>query len=101
MKKGIGMNVYEATKQRISWTFDNFEKVYVSFSGGKDSTVMLHMVMQEAIKRNRVVGVILIDLEGQYDITINHALKMKEMYKDNSEWFWICLPIHLRNAVSV
>ena len=101
MKKGIGMNVYEATKQRISWTFDNFEKVYVSFSGGKDSTVMLHMVMQEAIKRNRIVGVILIDLEGQYDITINHALKMKEMYKDNSEWFWICLPIHLRNAVSV
>ena len=101
MKKGIGINVYEATKQRISWTFDNFERIYVSFSGGKDSTVMLHMVMQEAIKRNRVVGVILIDLEGQYDITINHALAMKEMYKENSKWFWICLPIHLRNAVSV
>lgn len=101
MKKGIGINVYEATKQRISWTFDNFERIYVSFSGGKDSTVMLHMVMQEAIKRNKVVGVILIDLEGQYDITINHALTMKEMYKENSKWFWICLPIHLRNAVSV
>ena len=62
---------------------------------------MLHMVMDEAIKRNRTVGVLLIDLEGQYAKTIEHAEKCRELYKDNTEWFWICLPIHLRNAVSV
>lgn len=44
-------NVYEASVERINYTFDNFEKIYLSFSAGKDSTVMLHMVMDEAIKR--------------------------------------------------
>ena len=101
MKKYLDMNVYDAAVARVQWTFDNFERVYVSFSAGKDSTCMLHLVMAEAIKRGRTVGVLLIDLEGQYKKTIEHAQKMREMYKDHSEWFWVCLPIHLRNAVSV
>lgn len=101
MKKTLGKNVYEAAKERISYTFDNFEKIIVSFSAGKDSTVMLHMVMDEAIKRNRKVAVMLIDLEGQYQKTIEHAERCREIYKDYTEWYWICLPLHLRNAVSV
>lgn len=37
------------TKQRIRWWVDEFgeDGVYVSFSGGKDSTVLLHMARQE------------------------------------------------------
>jgi len=97
----LGLTVFEAAKQRIEWTFDNFEKVYLSFSAGKDSTVMLHMVMDEAIKRNKKIGLLLIDLEGQYKLTIDHALSCFEMYKDYIEPYWCCLPIHLRNAVSV
>lgn len=101
MKNYLDMNVYDAAVERVQWTFDNFERVYVSFSAGKDSTCMLHLVMAEAIKRGRTVGVLLIDLEGQYKKTIEHAQKMREMYAAHSEWFWVCLPIHLRNAVSV
>jgi len=56
--------------------------------------------MQEAIKRNRIVGLMIIDLEGQYELTIEHMYKCIEMYNDNIELFWVCLPIHLRNAVS-
>jgi predicted phosphoadenosine phosphosulfate sulfurtransferase len=56
----------QAARERIAWTFDEFEKVYVSFSGGKDSTVMLHLVMDEAIRRGRQVGVLIIDMEAQY-----------------------------------
>lgn len=100
-KRGIGINVLEAAKQRISWTFDNFEKIYVSFSGGKDSTVMLHLVAEEAIKRKRRIGIMLVDLEGQYRVTIDHLEKCFDMYKGISDQYWICLPIHLRNAVSV
>lgn len=100
-KIGLGTTVLEASVERIKWTFDNFERIYVSFSAGKDSTVMLHLVMDEAIKRGRKVGVLLVDLEGQYKITIEHAQRMFERYKDYSEIFWVCLPIHLRNAVSV
>lgn len=93
--------VFDAAKERIQFTFDNFERIYVSFSGGKDSTVMLHMVMDEALKRNRVVGVMIIDLEGQYTMTMDHINSCVEKYGDNIELFWICLPLHLRNAVSV
>ena len=100
-KRKLGINVLEAAKQRISWTFDNFEKIYVSFSGGKDSTVMLHLVAEEARKRKRKIGIMIVDLEGQYRVTIEHVEKCFAMYSDISIPFWICLPIHLRNAVSV
>lgn len=100
-KRPIGIDVLTAAQQRISWVFDRFPKVYVSFSGGKDSTVMLHLVMDEAIKRQRKVGVLFIDLEGQYKLTIDHVQTCYDLYRDYLEPFWCCLPIHLRNAVSM
>jgi len=99
-KNYIGLDVLTASRKRIAFTFDEFERIFVSFSGGKDSTVMLHLVMEEAIKRNRKVGVMLIDFEAQYKLTSDNAKSMFEQYKDNIELFWICLPIKLRNAVS-
>lgn len=99
-KRPIGINVLQAARERIAYTFDNFERIFVSFSGGKDSSVMFHLVMDEAKKRNRIVGVMLIDLEGQYTATIEHARVMFETYKANIELYWICLPMSLRNAVS-
>lgn len=101
MKTPIGINVFEAAKERIAYTFDHFEKIIVSFSAGKDSTCMLHMVCDEARRRNKKIAVMLIDLEGMYKKTIDHVERCREMYKDCTEWYWICLPIHLRNAVSV
>ena len=92
--------VLEASKERISLTFDNFERIYISFSGGKDSSVMSHLVLAEAKKRNRKVGLLIIDLEAQYNDTISHIEQMIEMYKDNIELHWICAELLLRNAVS-
>lgn len=100
-KNLLGINVLDAAKERISYAFDQCPKIYLSFSGGKDSTVMLHLVMDEAIKRNRKVGLLFIDLEGQYKLTIDHVSKCFELYKDHIMPYWVCLPIHLRNAVSV
>lgn len=97
----LDKNVFEASVERINFVFDNFEKIYLSFSGGKDSTVMLHMVMDEAIKRNRKIAVMVVDLEGQYKLTIEHMTKCVEMYRNYIDLYWVCLPIHLRNAVSV
>jgi predicted phosphoadenosine phosphosulfate sulfurtransferase len=100
-KRGLGINVLDAARQRISFVFDEFEKIYISFSAGKDSTVMFHLVADEAIKRNRKFGVLLVDLEGQYKLTINHANTMFAKYKNIIDLYWVCLPIALRNAVSV
>ena len=94
------VNTYQAAVKRVEYTFDNFEKIYISFSGGKDSSVMVHLVMEEAIKRNRKVGILIIDLEAQYNWTIAHIHEMVEEYKDHIELYWVCLPMSLRNAVS-
>lgn len=100
-KHYLNKTVYDASIERIKYTFDNFNKIYISFSGGKDSTVMLHLIMDEAIKRNKKVGLLFIDLEGQYKLTIDHIQLCYDMYADFIEPYWVCLPIHLRNAVSV
>ncbi len=94
------INVLEAARNRIKIVFDHFERIYLAFSGGKDSSVMMHLVMEEAIKRNRQVAVMLIDFEAQYTETIRHALEMFELYKANIEPHWICIPTKLRNAVT-
>lgn len=100
-KKALGMSVLEAARQRIAWVFDTFPRIYVSFSGGKDSTVMLHLTMAEAQRRNRTVGVLFLDLEGQYKLTIDHIQEMMDLYATHIEPYWVALPIHLRNAVSM
>jgi predicted phosphoadenosine phosphosulfate sulfurtransferase len=85
-KNYIDISVLEASKDRISKVFDDFEKCYISFSGGKDSTVMTHLVLSEARKRNKKVGLLIIDLEAQY--------------KDIIDLYWVCAELLLRNAVS-
>jgi len=97
----LNKNVLLASEERIKYAFDNFEKIYLSFSAGKDSTVMLHLTMQEAKKRNVKIGVLIVDLEGQYKLTIEHIYDCVKEYSDFINLYWVCLPIHLRNAVSV
>lgn len=99
-KVGLGVDVLTAARERIAWTFDTFERVYVSFSGGKDSTVMLHLAMDEAKKRARKVGLLFVDLEAQYRLTIEHVAECYDLYRDVVEPHWIALPLILRNAVS-
>ena len=94
------ISVLDAAKRRISETFDSLERIYISFSGGKDSTVMMHLACQEARKRNRKVGVLIIDLEAQYSATIEHIEKMVAEYQDCIDLHWFCGELLLRNAVS-
>lgn len=99
-KRYLGIDVLTAAKERIEYTFDKFNKICVSFSGGKDSAVMLHLVMDEAIKRNRKVGLLFIDWECQMKMTISFCEKMFELYADNIEPYWVSLPMKTWNATS-
>ena len=99
MKKYLDINVYDAAMQRMEFIFSNFEKVYVSFSAGKDSGVMVQMALEEARKQNKLpLNVLFIDLEAQYKSTIAFAEYILNNPDINA--YWVCLPIHLRNAVS-
>jgi predicted phosphoadenosine phosphosulfate sulfurtransferase len=100
-KKFMGINVLEAAKQRIKDIFDNFELITISFSGGKDSTVLTHIVMEEAVKRKQKVALFFLDWECQFEETINHVRDIYNLYKDNIEPYWIQLEITTNNSTSM
>jgi len=57
--------------------------------------------MEEAVRRGRRVGVLFVDLEAQYSLTIKHIADCYRRYALQIEPFWVALPMHLRNAVSM
>lgn len=58
-------------------------------------------MMDEAIKRNRKISVLFIDLECQYQKTIAHVESMFKHYKKNIKVYWACVQLNLRNSVSI
>ena len=94
-------NVFDAALERIEFAFDNFDNLCVSYSGGKDSTVMIQLVEMIAKKKNRKYDVLFIDMEAQYLMTIEHIKTLKNKLENIRDFYWVCLPLSLRNAVSV
>lgn len=92
-------NVFEAANERLNLVFDGFETVCISLSGGKDSTVLFHLAHKIAQERGRKLHVLIIDLEGQYKLTIDHLKDLVAL--PGLEVFWVCLPLNLRNGCSL
>lgn len=99
-KRLLGTNVLQAARDRIAWTFDTFERIYCSFSSGKDSTVMMHLIMEEARRRDRTIGVLFIDWECQFSVTIRHARRMFDEYAAHIEPYWVAVPMTTWNGCS-
>lgn len=99
-KQYLDKNVLDAAIDRIEYTFDNFNRVYLSFSGGKDSSVMLHLTAMIASKKNKKFGVLFVDLEAQYELTIEHVRECLDLHKEVIDAYWCCPELSLRNAVS-
>jgi predicted phosphoadenosine phosphosulfate sulfurtransferase len=97
---GTPLNVLQAAKARINRVFSDFPRVYVSFSGGKDSGVLLELAANEARRRGRRLGVLIVDLEAQYKLTIDYIVTMLDRHADVLDVYWLALPLNLRNAVS-
>lgn len=98
-KRPLGKNVYDAAIERLHEVFDEFEHVYVSFSGGKDSGVLLNLAIEVARERDRLpLDVLLVDLEAQYAHTVRYV--ERTLTRPEVRPHWVCLPLHLRNAVS-
>ena len=99
-KKYLEKNVLDATMERLEIMFQNFENIYFSVSGGKDSSVMVQLANKIAQKLNKKFDVLFIDLEAQYRYTIEHIEELKQLSQIR-DFYHITLPIALRNAVSV
>ena len=99
MKRWLGMDVFTAARSRLAEVFDAFERVFVSFSGGKDSGVVVQLALDIAREKGRLpLDVLHIDLEAWYAHT--DAFVTRIMTRPDVRPHWICLPIHLRNSVS-
>lgn len=101
MKKySLDTNVLDAAKKRMEFVFDNYECIVVSYSGGKDSTVLLQLAKNEATKRNRKIYALFIDPEAQYNETILQI--ERAMLNDETIIpIWVCIPLLWRNGLSV
>jgi predicted phosphoadenosine phosphosulfate sulfurtransferase len=99
-KHYLEKTVLQASRERIANAFESTERQYIAFSGGKDSSVMFHLVMEEAIRRRVKIGVMYIDMEAQYADTIKHVQEMFDLYRDHIDPHWICIPMRLRNALT-
>lgn len=95
-------NVLDAALERYDIIFNDFNNIYFSVSGGKDSSVMLQLAARKAREYDKRFDVLFIDLEGQYQATIQHFEDLLTSCADAiRQVYWVCLPISLRNAVSV
>ena len=100
MKIYKDQDVLSAARDRYKFIFNNFDNVCFSFSGGKDSSLMIQIANIVAKKLNKVFDVMYIDLEAQYKNTIEHVYELKELSQIR-DFYHIALPLYLRNAVSV
>jgi len=98
-KKVVEQTCYELAQERISKAFDSFDEIIVSFSGGKDSTVVLEMTLAEAERRGRLpLRVVFYDEEAIPLQTVEYVERRRQDPRINLEWY--CLPLELRNACS-
>jgi predicted phosphoadenosine phosphosulfate sulfurtransferase len=94
------MNVYQAALAKIEEAINTHDDFYVSFSGGKDSGVLLHLVIEVATRLNRLpVKTVFADLEIIFEETSRYTKSL--MDRPDVEPYWLCLAEIENNASSV
>ena len=95
-------NVYDAFLRRMKLIFEEFDHIFISFSGGKDSGLLLNLVLDYRNKYfpEKKLGVFHQDFEAQYTVTSEYIERTFERIKDQVEPYWVCLPMATRTAVS-
>lgn len=95
----LDVDVFTAARQRMLYTYENFDTVVISWSGGKDSTSCLELAREAARKTGKLpVHVMFMDEEVIYPETI----ELVERHRNDPELqiYWCCVPSIYRNACS-
>ena len=93
-------NVLEACFERLEYIFAEFDNVYFSVSGGKDSSVMVQLANIVAEKLNKKYDVLFMDFEAQYQLTIDHIEELKKLSCIRT-FYHCCLEWNEDNGVSI
>lgn len=95
------LTVLDAARQRVSFIFDNFENIHVSISGGKDSTVLAHLMLMEAKRRDRKIGIFFLDEEVVYQSTIDQVTWLiEDVAPEHVIPLWLQIEFDLTNSTS-
>jgi predicted phosphoadenosine phosphosulfate sulfurtransferase len=97
------MNVYQASQERLKTLFDEFDNIYVSFSGGKDSGVLLNLCIDYIRNNNlkRKIGVFHLDYEAQYKMTTSYVDDVLLQNADIIEVYRCCIPFKVTTCTSM
>lgn len=104
VKRGLGIDVVTAAKQRIIEAFQRKRVVWLSFSGGKDSLVLASIVfelLQQGKIDKRLLRVIFIDEEAMYEDVIQIVKNWRLKFMEAGVPFdWYCLPVKHFNCLN-
>ena len=99
-KEATGQDVWTAALDRLRDTYQRHDHVYVSFSGGKDSTCVLHAALEVAAELDRLpVRAVFFDEECISQETVDYVRRVAQ--RPDVELEWYCLPVQHRNACSL
>jgi len=98
-KKKIEEDILSLARKRISDIYERFDHVAVAFSGGKDSTAVLNLTLEEAHKRDKLpLDVVFSDEEGIPYQTENYVRRVYD--RDDIDLRWLCMPFRHRSSCS-
>ena len=104
IRQYTNQNVYEAFQQRMHFIFQEFENIFISFSGGKDSGLLLNMLLdfRKQFYPDRRIGVFHQDFEAQYTVTTEYVERTFSRLEKEPlvDLYWVCLPMATRTCFS-
>lgn len=102
--KELEIDVYTAVKQRLNVVFNEFDNIFLSFSGGKDSGLLLNLCLQYMLENgiSKPIGVMHQDFEAQYTATTEYVTRTltQNPHQELIQPYWLCLPMACKTALS-
>lgn len=81
IKRYLDSNVYEALLERFRFIFQEFDSIYISFCGGKDSGLLLYLLLDFRVRNypDKTIGIFHQDFEAQYSATTRYVEETFQM----------------------
>lgn len=97
------VNVYDLIQERLGIIFSEFDNIYVSFSGGKDSGVLLNLCIEYVRKHGLKtrIGVFHMDYEIQYKMTVEYVERTFRENRDLLDVYRVCVPFRVTTCTSM
>ena len=97
------MNVFEHSQKILGIIFKDFDNIYISFSGGKDSGVLLNLCI-DYMRRNDIkkrISVVHFNYEAEYRLTRDYVDRTMSANRDIVDYYNVCVPFKVNTCTSM